>query len=91
MATKKITLNELRTLVKQIVKEESETKKFMGLEIKGDKIYGYEPYFEKKVLVANIDHNQKEVIPTHGYFLPHKIGVKSKKYAESIGYSFNNN
>jgi hypothetical protein len=89
---KNINISEINKSVKtkEIVKEESE-EKFMGLKIKGDEIYTYEPYFEKDVLVATIDQKNKEVRPTHGYFSPHKIGQKSKKYAEKIGYSFNNN
>jgi hypothetical protein len=92
----KITLNELRQLVKSVIREEMENnsskeEKFMGLEIKGDKIYGYEPYFDKNVWVASINHDREEVTPTHGYFYPHKIGKKTKKYAEKIGYTFNNN
>ena len=69
----------------------NEDGKFMGLNIIGDKIMGYEPYFEKDVIVASINNQNKEIRPAHGYFMPHKYGVISKKYADSIGYNFNNN
>ena len=59
--------------------------------IQSDCIVGFEPYFNSLVKVAFIDHGKKEIRPSHGYFAPHKYGKKSKKYAESIGYTFNNN
>ena len=69
----------------------NEDSEFMGLNIIGDKIMGYEPYFDKDVIVASINNKNKEIRPAHGYFIPHKYGVISKKYADSIGYDFNNN
>lgn len=54
-----------------------------------DVLEGYEPYFEKNVVVAIIDHEAKTIRPTHGYFPPHKHGKYSQKYAKSIGYQFN--
>lgn len=90
MATIKITLNELKTIIKNVIKEETENKNFMGLKIVGNQILGYEPYFKKYVVVAHINHENQEVYPAHGYFIPHKYGKISKKYADSLGYNFNN-
>jgi hypothetical protein len=59
--------------------------------ILGEVIQAHEPYLEKKVAVAIINHEKKEIRPTHGYFNPHKYGKYISKYAESIGYKFNNN
>lgn len=61
MATIKITLNELKTIIKNVIKEETD-----------------------------INHENQEVYPAHGYFIPHKYGKISKKYADSLGYNFNN-
>jgi hypothetical protein len=63
-------------------------KKFI---VEQNEILGFEPYFNKLVLIAMINHERKEIRPTNGYFYPHKYGKKAKKYAESIGYTFNNN
>ena len=54
-------------------------------------VYGFEPYFEKLVITAIIDHENKEVRPSHGYFAPHKHSGFSKKVAKELGYNFNNN
>lgn len=54
-----------------------------------EKIYGWEPYFEKLVWVATVDHENKEVRPTQGYFPPHQHGITSKRYAKKMGYNFN--
>ena len=43
------------------------------------------------VIVAIIDHVNREVRPTHGYFKHHSYGYKSEQYAFSIGYTYNNN
>jgi len=59
--------------------------------IKDNTIMDYEPYFDKNVNVATIDHVNKEVRPRHGYFKPHKYGKASEAYAKTIGYRFNNN
>jgi hypothetical protein len=58
---------------------------------KCDVLMGFEPFFEKDVVVATINHEQKTIRPTHGYFYPHKHGKTSKAYAKKIGYEFNNN
>ena len=54
-------------------------------------IMGYEPFFEKDVVVATIHHDTKTIYPAHGYFAPHKYGKRTAKYAKKIGYRFNNN
>ena len=59
--------------------------------IEGDKIKGFEPYFEKMVRIATIDHEKKEIRPSHGYFAPHPHSKYSKKIAKKLGYTFNNN
>jgi hypothetical protein len=59
--------------------------------IGGRYILGYEPYFDKLVLVAFICDESKTVYPAHGYFVPHPHGTLSKRYAKKIGYEFNNN
>ena len=56
-----------------------------------ENITRYEPYFDKDVNTAHIDHNNKTIRPCHGYFMPHKYGKLNKKYADKIGYTFNNN
>jgi hypothetical protein len=68
----------------------TKAKKIDKLTLIEDELYGYEPYFEKDVTVAYINHDRKEVSPCHGYFFPHPLGKASKKYAKSIGYVFNN-
>lgn len=35
-----------------------------------NKYYGYEPFFKDFVMMAYVDIDNKEVRPTHGYFLP---------------------
>ena len=57
---------------------------------KGIRILGYEPYFDKLVSVATIYADTKEIKPSHGYYAPHKYGKQMKKFAQSIGYNFNN-
>ena len=59
-----------------------------SIKIEKSAIYGFEPVFNKHVIVAHIDHDNKEIRPTHGYFVPHTYGKKVQKYAESIGYEF---
>jgi len=90
-----ITESQLKGLVRRMIKEEMEMSQnpenFMSLKIQGNKIMAYEPYFEKDVQVASIYPSQKMIIPSHGYFMPHKYGKMSKKYADSIDYEFNNN
>ena len=54
-------------------------------------ILGWEPYFNKDVRIASIDHMSKEIRPCHGYFFPHPWGKKVKAYAKKLGYTFNNN
>lgn len=53
----------------------------------GDCIYGYEPYFEKLVQIARINHERKEIYYSHGYFPPHKHSKYSKKIAKKLEYS----
>lgn len=60
-------------------------------ELSGDVVLRYEPYFECKVPTAKINHELKEVRPSHGYFMPHPYGKLNKKLADRLGYSFNNN
>ncbi len=60
-------------------------------ELKENKILRYEPYFNERVATAIINHELKEIRPTHGYFYPHKYGKMNKQLAKKIGYSFNNN
>lgn len=69
---------------------ESEEEKYGEIKIKGDKIFAYEPSFKKDVIVAHINKEKKEIHPAHGYFMPHKYGKKCKKYADKLGYTFNN-
>ena len=52
-------------------------------------IYGWEPYFEKMTQIARINHVDRGINFCHGYFPPHYHGLMVKKYAERIGYSFN--
>ena len=68
--------------------EEPEVEVFQGLEIKGDKIFGYDSHFSGWRWVAMIDHEKKIVKPTHGYYLPHAYGKKAQKYALKLGYEF---
>ena len=56
-----------------------------------DIILRYEPFFDKLVWTAFIDHKSKIVRPCHGYFKYHPYGVKNERYAKSIGYTFDNN
>jgi hypothetical protein len=65
-------------------------KNYRGLVINNDQIYGFEPYFDKNVIIASIDHEKKEIRPTHGYFIPNPFGIKAENYAKKIGYNFNN-
>ena len=58
--------------------------------IKDDYIFRYEPYFEKMVMTAKIDHVNKEVRPCHGYFIPNPYGKLNESLAKEIGYIFNN-
>ena len=58
---------------------------------KTDVIYSYEPYFDNYVIIAIIDHEKKEIRPTHGYFSPHPQSSCSKRTAKRLGYTFNNN
>jgi hypothetical protein len=48
----------------------------------------FEPYFEKEVIVASIDDEEKTIRPSHGYFHPSSIGKKSIKWANKNGYKF---
>jgi len=57
-------------------------------EISGRVILRYEPYFECKVPTAIIDHNDKTIYPSHGYFKPHKYGKYNEKLANKLGYKF---
>ena len=63
----------------------------INIKIWNNQILGYEPYFKENVVVATIDHKEKEIRPAHGYFFPHPIGKTSKRYARRLGYTFNNN
>jgi hypothetical protein len=54
-------------------------------------ILRHEYYFDRLVATAIINHESKEVRPTHGYFLPHHYGKLNKKIADKLGYIFNNN
>jgi len=59
-------------------------------EIKGNQnILGYEPFFNKNVTIGTVDHTNKEVRPSHGYFPPHSHGKRIQRYARIIGYKFN--
>jgi hypothetical protein len=67
--------------------------KFKTTEIDDDNcqhLLGYEPYFEGYRWIATAHHNHKVVHPCHGYFAPHPHSSKSKKWAKSLGYTFNN-
>lgn len=39
-------------------------------------------------MVGTVNHKNKTVRPTHGYFKPNKTGVLVEKYAKTIGYTF---
>ena len=52
-------------------------------------IYGLEPFFNKTVYIAVIDHKNKEVRPCHGYFPPHKHSNYSKRIAINLSYTYN--
>lgn len=57
-------------------------------EILGKAILRYEPYFNCNVPTAVIDHNDKSIYPTHGYFKPHKYGKLNEQLAKRLGYKF---
>lgn len=57
----------------------------------GNDVYGFEPYFDKLVVIATIYHENKEVRPTHGYFAPHRLSRYTKSVSKRLGYNFNNN
>ena len=61
------------------------------VKIEGNHILRYERYFDKHVITASIDHENKVIRPSHGYFYPHKHGKSNKAYAKKLGYVFNNN
>lgn len=52
------------------------------------KIMGFEPYFNEMVWVGTIDHDKKEIKPTHGYFAPHLYGKRMRAKARSMGYKY---
>lgn len=68
-----------------------ETNKFKNIKFEGEKIMGFEPYFNDFVRIATIDSEMKEVRPAHGYFYPHYYGKITKKWSLENGYNFNNN
>jgi hypothetical protein len=60
-------------------------ERFKRLTIQDDRI------FMGELWIASINHETKEVRPTHGYFKKHPHGYRSEQYAKHIGYTFNNN
>jgi hypothetical protein len=54
-------------------------------------IYRREPALDRDVCVASYHPSLNEVRPTHGYFVPHKIGNAIKRKCEKNGITFNNN
>lgn len=53
-------------------------------------ILGFEPYFNEYVTVGYINHKNKTIKPSFGYFAPHKYGNSLKRKAKKIGYNFSN-
>jgi hypothetical protein len=49
-----------------------------------------EMFFGEKtwLKVCSLDLKLKIAIPSHGYFPPHKTGVKLKKYFDKIGINY---
>jgi hypothetical protein len=63
----------------------------MTITIQDNKVYGYESYFEKEVVVGTINPTMKEVRPAHGYFMPHPFGKCLNRLAKKLNFTFNNN
>ena len=63
----------------------------INFKIYNSKLFGFNPVFNTDIMLATIDHEQKEVRPVKEYLFPHPFGNKSKRYARMLGYSFNNN
>ena len=59
--------------------------------IVNNNIMGYEPYFNKLVIVATIDKKNNTIRPAHGYFPQHPYGLTTKKYAKKHGFNYNDN
>ena len=59
-----------------------------GITREGEELTHYSPYFEKNVMVARINEDEKIVRPSHGYFYPNKIGKKTILWAKKNGYKF---
>lgn len=53
-------------------------------------VLGYESYFGKNVEVAVVNLTTKTMNPTHGYFIPHEIGIKNKKWCNNNDFTFIN-
>jgi len=54
----------------------------------GSYLFGYEPYFEKNVMIASIDDIEKVVRPTHGYYPNHPLSKKAIAWAKKNGYQY---
>jgi len=53
-------------------------------------LLGYEPFFKEYVSIATALPNRKVVKPCHGYFSQHPHSQRSKLWAKSLEYEFNN-
>lgn len=51
-------------------------------------ILGFEPFFNSFVKVGIINHKDKIIRATFGYFAPHKYGKRLKAKAKKLNYTF---
>ena len=100
MATKKISLNELRTLVKQIIKEENENKrisfkpstwnKFIKIvHIDGEPLNGvYRDGFGESSIIIYFDYNNQSALKEISNIIQSEFNVISTKTGESTKEQF---